>query len=182
MNGARVTGILLAVFFMALPSFSRPSAAEQPEGKPGTGDPAPQFEAIDLDGRRISLDELVTSGNVVFLNFWGLRCANCIVEIGYLNPMLERYREKKVVFLGVNVDAASPDVIRQMMPKMANVPRYTIIPDPELKICDLYNLAGAPLSIVIGKDGRIAYRHEDFAPGDEKALEDVLQKALAAGR
>ena len=88
----------------------------------------------------------------------------------------------KVVFLGVNVDAASPDVIRQMMPKMANIPRYTVIPDPELKICDLYHLAGAPLSIVIGKDGRIAYRHEDFTPGDEKELEAALEKALAAGR
>ncbi len=182
MNGARVAGILLAVFLMALSSFSSPLAAEQPEGKPGTGDPAPQFEANDLEGRRISLDEIVKSGNVVFLNFWGLRCANCIVEIGYLNPMLEKYREKKVVFLGVNVDAASPDVIRRMMPKMDNVPRYTVIPDPEMKICDQYSLAGAPLSIVIGKNGRVADRHLDFAPGDEKELEVALERALAAGR
>ncbi len=182
MNGARITGILLAVFLMALLSFSPPLAAERTDGKPGPGDPAPPFAAADMEGRNISLDEHITSGNIVLLNFWGLRCANCIVEIGYLNPMLEKYRGEKVVFLGVNVDAASPEVIKQMMPKMANIPRYTVIPDPELKICDLYNLAGAPLSIVIGKDGRIAYRHEDFAPGDEKELEDVLQKALSAGR
>jgi peroxiredoxin len=182
MNGKRTAEIFLAALLLAC--FSRPTlrAADLPAGKPGPGEPAPMFVADDLEGRRISLEEVIKSGNVVFLNFWGLRCANCIVEIGYLNPMFEKYRGMGVMFLGVNVDGAPADAIRRMMPKMANVPRYTVLPDPELKIPESYNLAGAPLSFVIGRNGMITYRHEDFNPGDEKELEDALGKALAAGR
>lgn len=167
----------LAVAIVAWGAVARAGAV--PEGKPGPGDPAPLFAVDDLDGKRIVLEEYVKAGKVVLLNFWGLRCANCIEEIGYLNPMHARFKDKGAVFLGVNVDGVKADMIRKQMPNMANSPWFTILPDPEFKIPDLYNLAGAPLSFVIGRDGKIRYRHEDFKAGDEKGLEEALTKALA---
>lgn len=149
-----------------------------PQGKPGPGDPAPLFAVDDLEGKKTALGDIIRSGKVVFLNFWGLRCANCIEEIGYLNPLFEKYRGKGVVFLGVNVDGVKPDLIRQLMPKMPHFPKYTVLPDPEFNIPDLYNLSGAPLSLVIGRDGKITFRHEDFKPGDEKGMEEALQSAI----
>jgi hypothetical protein len=41
-------------------------------------------------------------------------------------------------------------------------------------------MSAAPLSIVIGKDGRITFRHEDFKEGDEIAIERALMEAIAA--
>lgn len=150
------------------------------ENKPGPGDPAPQFSVSDLDGKKISLTEILAGGKVVFLNFWGLRCSSCIEEIGYLNGLIEKYTPKGVTFVGVNVDGAKPDAIRKLMPNMANVPKFIVLPDPEMKIPDMYNLTGAPLSIIIGKDGIVKYRHEDFKPGDEKNLEEAIQKVVSA--
>jgi peroxiredoxin len=149
------------------------------EGKPGPGEPAPFFTVEDLEGKKACLEEIIRSDKVVLLNFWGLRCGACIEEIGYLNPMYEKYRDQGVVFLGVNVDGIGADIIKKMMPKMPNVPRYTVIPDPGFTIPDLYNMMAAPLSFVIGRDGKILYRHEDFKPGDEKGLEEALQNAIA---
>lgn len=149
--------------------------------KPGVGDPAPLFQAKDIEGSDASLDNILKSGKAVVLNFWGLRCSSCIEEIGYLNPIYEKYRQRGAVFLGVNVDGAAVDAIRTLMPKMANVPRFPVLADPAFEIPDLYNMTAAPLSFVIGKDGKILYRHEDFRPGDEKALEDALRQAISPG-
>jgi thiol-disulfide isomerase/thioredoxin len=150
------------------------------EGKTGVGDAAPLFSTTDLKGKPTSLEEILKSGKVVLLNFWGMRCGNCITEIGYLNPLNEKYAPAGAVFLGVNVDGAPAEMLNRMMPKMPNVPKYTVIPDPDMKIPDLYRLAGAPLSILIGRDGKIAWRHEDFKEGDEKEIERALKEALAA--
>ena len=65
---------------------------------------------------------------------------------------------------------------------MPNVPQFPVISDPEFKIPDLYNLAGAPLSVVIGRGGTVLYRHEDFRPGDEREIEEVIRKELGAGK
>ncbi len=182
MRCKRVAGILTVMLLVAslFPSISR---ADSPEGgKPGPGDAAPLFAVEDLDGKKVALEEILKSGKAVLLNFWGLRCGSCIEEIGSLNPIFDRYAGKGVVFLGVNVDGVKADVIRTMMPKMPNSPRYTVLPDPGFKIPDLYNMSAAPLSIVIGTDGKVTFRHEDFKEGDEKALEEALRKVIPGSR
>lgn len=170
--------VLIMTFLACVAGSSGATTAE--ENKPGPGDVAPLFSVPDLDGHNVSLAEVLGSGKVVFLNFWGLRCSSCIEEIGHLNGLIEKYTPKGVAFFGVNVDGAKPEMIRKLMPNMSHVPKFTVLPDPELKIPDMYHLAGAPLSVIIGKDGIVKYRHEDFNPGDEKAIEAAIQKALAA--
>lgn len=150
------------------------------QGKMGVGDVAAPFSTTDLTGNAVSLEEILKSGKVVLLNFWGMRCGNCINEIGHLNPLHDKYVPSGAVFLGVNVDGAPAAMLNRMMPKMPNVPKYTVIPDPDMKIPDLYNLSGAPLSIIIGRDGKVAWRHEDFKEGDEKEIERALKEALSA--
>ena len=170
----------MLLFAVLLPSIAW--ANSQGSDKSGPGDVAPLFSVEDIDGKKVALEQILKSGNAVLLNFWGLRCGSCIEEIGYLNPIFDRYAGKGVVFLGVNVDGVKADVLRKMMPKMPNYPKYTVLPDPEFKVPDLYHLGGAPLSIVIGRDGVILYRHEDFKAGDENALEEALRKALGPGK
>lgn len=169
---------LLALAFLVVCSAA--GATALPENKPGVGDPSPEFIINDLEGNKVSVSEIVKSGKIVFLNFWGLRCSSCIEEIGYLNPLFDKYSSKGVVFVGVNVDGAKPEMIKKMMPNMPNVPKFTVIPDPEFKVPDMFNMAGAPLSLIIGKDGIVKYRHEDFKPGDEVGIEAAITKALSA--
>ena len=179
MTRASAHRVLMLVLVLLFASMAVNGSAFS-EGKTGTGDVAPLFSATDLQGKATSLKEILDSGKVVLLNFWGMRCGNCITEIGYLNPLNEKYAPAGAVFLGVNVDGAPAEMLNRMIPKMPNVPKYTVIPDPEMKIPDLYQLAGAPLSILIGRDGKIAWRHEYFKEGDEKEIEKVLKEALSS--
>ncbi|GAB4242656.1 MAG: hypothetical protein OHK0028_21230 [Deltaproteobacteria bacterium] len=157
--------------------FGRPARAE---GKVEVGSAAPSFSMTDLEGKPVDLAQVLRSGNVVFLNFWGMRCGNCIAEIGFLNPLSAKYEPEGARFVGVNVDGAPPEMLKRMMPRMPNVPKFTVIPDPDMKIPDLYAVTGTPLSFIIGRDGKIAWRHDDFREGDEKEIERALQAALAA--
>ncbi len=175
-----VAGVFAGAF-LAISLLSGAARAEAPSAaKPGPGDAAPAFTAPDLKGKNTGTDEILKSGGIILLNFWGVRCGNCLTEIGYLNPLYDKYAPKGAVFLGVNVDGAPADALERMIPKMPNIPKYTVIPDPDMKIPDLYNLAGAPLSIVIGRNGKITWRHDDFKEGDEKEIEKALNEALAA--
>lgn len=151
------------------------------DGKPGVGDLAPLFSVQDIHGKSASLEEIMRSGKVIFLNFWGLRCGNCITEIGYLNQLSERYAPMGVEFLGINVDGIPADRLGKLMPKMPNVPKYRVIPDPDMTVPDLYNMAAVPLSIIIGKNRKIKYRHEDFREGDEEEMERELEKVIGEG-
>jgi peroxiredoxin len=170
----------IAATFLLCVAFSSASFANTlGEDRPGVGEDAPMFSGVDLEGGDFSLETYCKSGKVVVLNFWGLRCSSCIEEIGYLNPLFEKYGQKGAVFLGINVDGAQPDTIRKLMPALQNIPRYPVVPDPDFRISDLYNMMSVPLSLVIGKSGKVSYRHDDFRPGDEKGLEDALRKALS---
>lgn len=66
------------------------------------GSAAPDFEAEGLDGKMYNLSQL--QGKVVLLTFWSTRCAICHSEIPKLNQVVERYRDKDVVFLAVTMD------------------------------------------------------------------------------
>ncbi len=173
------------VFILALAiGFAPPegTAGNVSGGKPGVGDLAPLFSANDISGNKVTLEDALKSGKVVLLNFWGLRCSTCLEEIGYLNPMHENYREKGVLIIGVNVDGVDGEFIKKSIPRLSNIPKFTVLSDPEFRISDLYNMMASPLSFVIGKDGKVLYRHEDFKPADAKAMEEAILQALAKGK
>ncbi len=58
---------------------------------------------------------------------------------------------------------------------------YTVIPDPDFKVVDLYKMTAAPLTVVVDRGGKVRYRHENFVPGDEKGLEEAIRAALPDG-
>jgi peroxiredoxin len=66
------------------------------------GAAAPDFAAEGMDGKTYNLSQL--QGKVVLITFWSTRCAICHSEIPKLNQVVERYRDKDVVFLAVTMD------------------------------------------------------------------------------
>lgn len=63
---------------------------------------AGNFSAVSLDGNAVELESL--KGKVVVLTFWSTRCAICHAEIPKLNRIVEQYRGKEVVFLGLTME------------------------------------------------------------------------------
>ena len=169
------------VFLLAvLLSVSARADAPEKEGN-FVGKASPDFEAVDLSGAKITSSEVFKSGRAVVLNFWGLRCGACIMEMPHINSLCETYRDRVNVY-GINVDAIGGGILAAQIKKMKLDIRYTVVPDPDFKLVDLFRMAAAPLTIIIDAGGIVRYRHEGYEPGDEVRIEEALKSALARGK
>jgi cytochrome c biogenesis protein CcmG/thiol:disulfide interchange protein DsbE len=115
------------------------------------GKAAPAFSLKTLDGRGdYSLEKL--RGQVVVLNFWASWCADCRVEHSTLQEAFDRYRDQKVVFLGVSFEdqeSAARTFARQLGVG------WPLLADPGSATAIHYGVSGVPETFVIGPDGRI---------------------------
>lgn len=146
------------------------------------GKPAPAFDLKDLEGDPLHLDEL-RGKNVVWLNFWGLRCGPCVRELPVLQELYETYAERGLVIIGVNADGVDAEFIRKSLQdrddlKAAGV-TFPMVPDPEFAAIDAYGLMGAPLNVMIDREGLVRYRHEGYEEGDEIHYMKVVEELLA---
>jgi class 3 adenylate cyclase/peroxiredoxin len=108
---------------------------EEIESRPiPTGSPAPDFEVVSVAGTRLKLSELLQAGPVILSFKRGFFCMHCQGEIELLTdalPTLEAY--------GATVIAIIPSGADQFIDKFH--PRFHIVNDPTLALCDLYHLS-----------------------------------------
>lgn len=79
-----------------------------PGGDIRVGQPAPPTEGIDGDGQFFQLTDY--PGRVVMLSFWGNFCGPCRALFPHERSLLEKYRDKPFVLLGVNADVDSREL------------------------------------------------------------------------
>ncbi len=61
---------------------------------------APDFSLAGFDGRTVTLSDL--RGKVVVINFWASWCPPCRQEAAYLEQTWRKYKDQRVVFIGVD--------------------------------------------------------------------------------
>ena len=64
------------------------------------GEPAPDFVLSTFDGEQIDTTEL--RGQVIVVNVWASWCKTCVYEAAELEQAYQMYRDRGVVFLGVD--------------------------------------------------------------------------------
>ena len=67
-----------------------------------------QFETVDLDGNKVTSDELFANNEVTMINYWGTWCHFCVEEMPELAKINERLAEKNCGIIGI-VDGAEAD-------------------------------------------------------------------------
>lgn len=116
------------------------------------GVPAPNFQAISLDGKRIELSKL--KGQVVVLNFWFTRCGPCIEEIPGFNKLTESYANKNVTFISLTYDSTT--MVREFLKQ--HPWKFNIVANNDEVRRNKFKLFGVwPYTIIINKEGKIAY-------------------------
>lgn len=168
--------VLLVAASLAIPL--RHASANSPDGGLRAGSDAPQFQGRDLSGDPVDLSAAVAGNKAVIVNFWGLRCGACLQEMPLLDGIYVKYRQEGLSILGVNVDGVGADIIKAQLPRVLEIPSYTIVPDEELKVADLYKLTAAPLTVLVDPTRKIVYIHEGYRPGDETELEGQVRQLL----
>ncbi|MEZ5428931.1 MAG: TlpA disulfide reductase family protein [Pyrinomonadaceae bacterium] len=90
---------LLSLTAVLLFGFSVFGQTEKMVGKKA----APNLKLVTLDNESINTSDLI--GKVVVYNFWYVGCPPCRAEIPELNEIVEEYKGKDVVFLGLTTDS-----------------------------------------------------------------------------
>ena len=117
---------------------------------PLLGRPAAPFALTLFDGGRFALAE--HAGQVVLVNFWASWCVPCREEATLLEATWRLYRDRGVLFIGVNIQD-SDEAARAFLQEFRIT--YPNGPDPGGRIAIEYGVYGIPETFFIGRDGRI---------------------------
>jgi peroxiredoxin len=145
------------------------------------GKAAPDFEVTDTNGTPYKLSDLA-GDNVVWLNFWGLRCGPCVRELPALEDIYKRYKDKGLIILGINADGVDSAFIKKSFDQREDLSAinitFPLIPDVAFSLIDTYELMGAPLNVIIDRKGVVKFYHEGYEIGDEKQYEEIVKGLL----
>jgi len=114
---------------------------------------APNFTLRNLEGEEISLKD--QRGQAVLLNFWGVWCPPCTIEMPDIVDRAERYNEELVV-LAVNYGDRL-DTVRDFAEDMSL--SFSPLLDLNGDVEDLYLIDAYPTSIFIDSEGVIQVIH-----------------------
>lgn len=142
--------------------------------EPGA-DRAPALSAVRLDGDSISLARL--EGEVVLLNVWATWCVPCRAEIPELEALHRTHVDDGLHVVGVSVDSrGAEDEVRRFIEEMGMT--YDVWWDPDQDAIQAFGAVGVPLTVLIDRSGRVAWRHlgaiERGDPGLARAVEEAL--------
>ncbi len=154
------------------------SLASQQGARPTPGMSAPDFELQLFDGytagfpQTLRLSDL--RGKVVVINFWASWCEECYKEADALEQVWRRYRDRGVVFIGVDyLDTEAPALLYLQQFNIT----YPNGMDVQQRIARAYRITGVPETFFVDRNGVV--REVVVATLDERKLTSVIDRLLA---
>ncbi len=138
------------------------------------GKPAKDFTLSTLAGTRVTLSKL--RGKVVVLDFWATWCGPCRRWMPIVAKLEGELKGRDVRFYAVNLRDPAAKVRSFLQETKTTVP---VLLDPDGKIGELYGAASIPLTVVIGRDGKVSGTLLGLHPEDD--LRAALRKAGVSG-
>lgn len=149
--------------------------AEREDAEATLSPEAPPFAAVTLEGDSVRLADL--RGAPVLLNVWATWCAPCREEIPELQTLHETFGPRGLRVIGVTVDSRSAaGDVRRFMDEYGMT--YDIWWDPDQTSVSAFEAMGVPLTVLIGPDGRIRWRHMGAVPPGDPELREAVEALL----
>ncbi len=139
---------------------------------PAESGKAPDFTLTTFEGRTVTLSKL--RGQVVVINFWASWCVPCREEAPYLETTWRKYRDRGVVFIGV--DYVDTEKAALAFLKEFNID-YLNGPDIGTRISSTYRIKGVPETYFVAKNGEL--RGNNIGPLSPPKLDDKIDALLA---
>jgi len=132
---------------------------------------APNFTIELFDGNALTLSDL--RGQPVLVNFWASWCPPCREEAADVEKVWRDYKDRGVVFVGVNVSDARQDALDYI--KEFDI-TYSNGPDQGKKIYNTYGVTGFPETFFVNRQGIIVRKY--VGPLDEQTLAAFVEELL----
>jgi peroxiredoxin len=129
------------------------------------GEPAPNFQLRDLQGRLVALSDL--RGKVVMVNFWATWCGPCRVEMPAMEVLYQTFSRKDFEILAVSTDAQGVAVTRPF--QQENRLTFPILHDADYRVGLTYGARSLPMTFMVDRQGVV--RHQIFGARDWGAAE-----------
>lgn len=149
-------------------------------GRADEGRAAPDYGARLLGGEEeATLASL--RGKAVLLNTWATWCAPCRVEMPDFEAFYQRYRERGLEIVGVNIDEGEADQkVERFIEKMGVT--FSIWRDPRNRFAKRFRVLGVPATLLIDRNGVIIHHWEGpMNPGAAENLA-LIEQALGPAK
>lgn len=169
--------VLLAV--LALELFSRQDASPL-----AIGAPAPELglPRLDRPGDTLLLQDL--KGRVVLLEMWNTACGNCRETMPAAEAIARAYADRGLVVVHVaNENLSDSTGMREYL--AANHLEGLVVVDDERQFLSRYQVWAVPWSVLLDRQGRVAWRYPGVISGVRHPLlsdrgQAALTRALGA--
>ncbi|MFN7131307.1 MAG: peroxiredoxin family protein [Myxococcales bacterium] len=138
---------------------------------------ATDFTLNSIEGGAVSLSDYLGK-KVIVMDFMATWCAPCTMQLPHLQRFYETYKDDGLVVLGISMDG--PETVANVGPyaRRQGV-GFPVLLDEDTRVTSLYNpRRAAPLVVFIGRDGSVHEVREGFIQGDEKIIEQTIQRLL----
>ncbi len=146
----RLAAVVVILAFLGLMAWGLVQAATGPR----ESGMAPDFTLNTFDGETIKLSEL--RGQVVVINIWASWCTTCREEAAYLEQTWRKYKDRGVLFIGVDYVDTEPDALAYIAEFDITYPNG---PDLGSRIAQTLHMQGVPETYFVGKKGQLRGNH-----------------------
>jgi peroxiredoxin len=134
-----------------------------------TGDEAPGFVYYDSSGEKIKLSKFIDKEPVV-LSFFATYCKPCRKEIPFLIKEAQKGNHFRLLLIAT--DTGNELAIKKFLSEIKV--NYPYIFDPQSRIIKDYEVKDLPLTVYIGKSGKIIFIEHGFEESKEKEYQAKL--------
>ncbi len=136
------------------------------------GRAAPDFTLRDTAGASVRLSRL--SGHPILLNFWGVTCEPCRLEVPVLQLAYERHRGTGLLVIGVDAQLDDAQAVTSFASEHGAT--YPMLLNPSQALLQSYDLSALPRSFLIDRSGVI--RADEQAPFEDPGTLEVALRAI----
>lgn len=138
---------------------------------------SPQFELKDLDGKKVSMRQLLKDNKVVVIDFWQVGCKPCNELLPHLQSYADEYKKKGVAVVIISRDTALTQ--SQVEPFFtSNKYSFPVLLDGDQEVSKQFGVKASPATFVILPNGEMTLQHYGYKSGQENEIKAAIEAGL----